>query len=72
MRDRKPPGAVRPPQPRAGSGGSRGAQQAGPPADRATNYLPVESAGEASAEQAELDAAAAWLAHVLAGRIGGA
>ena len=40
------------------------------PSERATNYLPAGPAGEASVEQVELDAAAAWLAHVRAGRIG--
>lgn len=43
--------------------GGRG-QGEGPPAQRATNYLPARPAGEASVEQAELDAAAAWLKHV--------
>lgn len=36
----------------------------------ATNDLPAGPAGEASVEQAELDAAAEWLKHVEAGRIG--
>ena len=50
---------------------SRGAPGPGPaPSERATNYSPAGPAGEASVEQVELDAAAAWLAHVEAGRIG--
>ena len=46
------------------------AHPAHPPVERATNYRPVDSAGEMSADGVEEDATAAWLAHVQAGRIG--
>ena len=60
---------------RAATPGASGALQgrvSGLPvtAQPATNYLPAGPAGEASVEQVELDAAAGWLAHVRAGRIG--
>lgn len=37
---------------------------------REARAIPGGAEGEASVEQVELDAAAAWLAHVQAGRIG--